>query len=308
VAGPIERAINLLPQIQTRRHIKIEQVNAGLFLILWGYFKKVVVADNCGLIADEIFGNYMNHHGLDIIIGALAFSFQIYGDFSGYSDIARGISRLMGIELMINFKLPYFASDPRDFWRRWHISLSSWLRDYLYIPLGGNRNGSFKTYRNLFIVMLLGGLWHGAAWNFVIWGAFHGCLLVFLRRFEKEPEEFHRFQKKPFPVTLALKMLLMFSLTVLGWLIFRAVSIHQLMSMLTKVSLSPSVQTLDFASKVFFFSLPLLVMQIFQYLTRDLLILTKISALVRIPAYSFMLVWILVFGAHESVRFIYFQF
>ena len=146
VAGPIERAKNLLPQFAGPRTIRVDEVNAGLYLILWGYFKKVVIADNMAVLANKIF-NTPGYEGIDLIIGVLAFSVQIYGDFSGYSYIARVLAKLMGFDLMVNFRLPYFALNPSDFWERWHISLSSWLRDYLYIPLGGNRGTSFATYR-----------------------------------------------------------------------------------------------------------------------------------------------------------------
>jgi len=151
VAGPIERAQRLLPQITQARKIDLAQINAGIFLVIWGLFKKIVIADNMALIANEMFNNHQQHTGFDL---------------------------MMGFELMLNFKLPYFALSPSDFWNRWHISLSTWLRDYLYIPLGGNRNGQIATLRNLAITMLLGGLWHGAAWNFVLWGAFHGAILI----------------------------------------------------------------------------------------------------------------------------------
>ncbi|HEY1038532.1 MAG TPA: MBOAT family O-acyltransferase, partial [Bacteroidia bacterium] len=182
VAGPIERATHLLPQISKPRSINADQVNAGLFLIVWGFFKKVVIADNLARISDQVFSHpQWDFSGIDLWLGVFAFMFQIYCDFSGYSDIGRGISKLMGFELLMNFKLPYFSKDPSEFWQRWHISLSGWLRDYLYIPLGGNKNGKLKTYRNLMITMILGGLWHGAAWTFVLWGFYHGALLVIYR-------------------------------------------------------------------------------------------------------------------------------
>jgi D-alanyl-lipoteichoic acid acyltransferase DltB (MBOAT superfamily) len=308
VAGPIERAANLLPQVERPRRIRLEQVNTGLFLVLWGYFKKVVVADNAGLIADQVFNNYTDHTGLAVLIGVLAFSVQIYGDFSGYSDIARGISRLMGFELMVNFRLPYFALNPSDFWQRWHISLSSWLRDYLYIPLGGNRRGSFNTYRNLSITMLLGGLWHGAAWNFVIWGAFHGLILVAYRRFERVDMHADPWSGQYSHLAVRGKMLLMFGLTLLGWLIFRSTSVEQIAYMLSHISLAPSGQSLRLLAKLIFFALPLALVQLYQYRTRDLLILTKLPIVARVLLYSFMLTWIFVFGVRESIEFIYFQF
>ena len=175
VAGPIERPGHLFPQFMKPRSITWERWREGMWLIFWGLFKKVVVADNVATIVKAVFGPYdgsapshlVPHDGLRLLIGVYAFAFQIYGDFSGYSDIARGTARLMGFNIMLNFNLPYFATSPSDFWQRWHISLSTWLRDYLYIPLGGNRHGEKKTYRNLSLTMLLGGLWHGAAWTFL---------------------------------------------------------------------------------------------------------------------------------------------
>ena len=308
VAGPIERATTLIPQIISPRYVKLEQINAGIYLIIWGYFKKIVIADNMANIANSVFKDYTQYQGLDILIGILAFTIQIYGDFSGYSDIARGLSKLMGFELMVNFKLPYFALNPSDFWLRWHISLSTWLRDYLYIPLGGNRQGVFNTYRNLFLTMLLGGLWHGAAWNFVIWGAFHGLILIIYRIFDREPEHLDPWcGKYPYPRVLA-KMLLMFILTNIGWVIFRSSSIHQIYYMLAKVGFSISDQTLVWGYDLLFFCLPLFLIQIFQYVTRDLLIVTKFKPIIRVPIYSFLIIWICVFGVRESGEFIYFQF
>ncbi|MEC4985962.1 MAG: MBOAT family O-acyltransferase, partial [Oscillatoria sp. PMC 1076.18] len=246
VAGPIERAENFLPQVTHPRKLNLAQINAGLFLILWGYFKKVVIADNIGLIANAVFNDYTDYQGIDVIIGILAFTVQIYGDFSGYSDIARGISKLMGFELMVNFKLPFFALNPSDFWARWHISLSTWLRDYLYIPLGGNRQGTFNTYRNLGITMLLGGLWHGAAWNFVIWGAYHGLILIIYRIVSRKREHLDPWSGKySYPYILA-KMLLMFILANLGWVIFRCVSLEQMGYILTHIGLSWSENTPNF--------------------------------------------------------------
>ena len=251
VAGPIERASNLLPQFAKPRHISTEQISTGLYLILWGFFKKMVVGDHAGLIADQIFNNYTNYDGVDLLIGVVAFSIQIYGDFSGYSDIARGISRLMGFELMVNFRLPYFALNPTDFWQRWHISLSSWLRDYLYIPLGGNKHGSFNTYRNLFLTMLLGGLWHGAAWNFVIWGAFHGTILILYRLFERKPMYRDPWNGDNSYVIVVAKMFLMFTLTLVGWLIFRSHSVEQIVYMITHISPAHIRKLKDFPVTIF---------------------------------------------------------
>src|ERR1700688_3586720 len=173
VAGPIERANHLLPQVQVKRTFSYTQAVEGSKLILWGMFKKVVIADKLAWIADSIFDDYYTHNAFTLIIGTLAFSFQIYADFSGYSDIAIGTARLFGIELLSNFKFPYFSRDIAEFWRRWHISLTTWFRDYLYIPLGGSKKGKFITVRNVFIIFLVSGFWHGASWNFIVWGGIH---------------------------------------------------------------------------------------------------------------------------------------
>ncbi|MBL8820402.1 MAG: MBOAT family protein, partial [Planctomyces sp.] len=177
VAGPIERASHLIPQFKVSRSLSLEAFYQGVFQIGWGLFKKVVIADNVSGVADVLFASE-SPGGLDVILGVIAFSIQVYADFSGYSDIACGLARCMGFDLMANFRQPFFATNPSDFWRRWHISLSTWLRDYLYIPLGGNRSGNTRTNLNLMITMILGGLWHGAAWTFVAWGTYHGLLLV----------------------------------------------------------------------------------------------------------------------------------
>ncbi|MDD1776874.1 MAG: MBOAT family protein [Candidatus Helarchaeota archaeon] len=179
LAGPITRGGPLLSGLRDNQQIHWNRFLEGASLVFWGYFKKVVIADSLALIVDSRFAHPEAHTSLSLLIGVLFYSFQIYCDFSGYSDIAIGIGRILGLDFGINFDRPYFSSSFSEFWRRWHISLSSWLRDYLYIPLGGNRYGRFNTYRNLGVTMLLGGLWHGAQWNFVIWGALHGLFLVF---------------------------------------------------------------------------------------------------------------------------------
>ena len=178
VAGPIERASALLPQIERRRTFDYDLAVSGLRLILWGMFKKVVVADTCAFYVDDIFANHQDHSGPTLALGGIYFAFQIYGDFSGYSDIAIGTARLFGIRLMTNFQMPYFSRDIAEFWRRWHISLSTWFRDYLYIPLGGSRNGKWNSVRNTFLIFLISGFWHGANWTFVLWGFIHALLFL----------------------------------------------------------------------------------------------------------------------------------
>ena len=207
----------------------------------------------------------------------------------------------MGFDLIVNFKLPYFADSPSDFWRRWHISLSSWLRDYLYVPLGGNRSGQLKTLRNLTLTMVLGGLWHGAAWNFVLWGTYHGALLVVYRQFGGDPG-------RPRVVPVPLRILFMFLLTLLGWVFFRATSIEQIVTMLSSISLASSSQTASVAYRLLFFAAPLAAVEIWQCATNDLLIVTKTNAWFRVLAYTFLLVWIFIFGVREPAEFLYFQF
>ena len=184
VAGPIERATNLLPQITSPRTFTYEQGRDGMRLILWGMFKKVVVADSCAPYVDMCFDNPAAFSGSTLILGAILFSFQIYGDFSGYSDIAIGTAKLFGFELMTNFKFPYFSRDIDEFWRRWHISLSTWFRDYLYIPLGGSRVSKPKAIRNVFVIFLISGFWHGANWTFIVWGGIHALLFIPLFQFK----------------------------------------------------------------------------------------------------------------------------
>jgi alginate O-acetyltransferase complex protein AlgI len=244
VAGPIERASEMVPQIQAPRHFKREQWAQGLWLVLYGLFKKVVIADNLAVIVNSAFGPAAiggdDRTGALCLLGVYAFAYQIYCDFSGYTDVARGIAKLLGFELMLNFNLPYLARNPSDFWRRWHISLSTWLRDYLYIPLGGSRGGGrWRTYRNLFLTMLLGGLWHGAAWTFVLWGAFHGVALIVHRWLFLEDRTGAVRRADPAQrsgVGHALAVVGMFHLTCLGWLLFRAGSLAQVGHFLSEIA------------------------------------------------------------------------
>jgi D-alanyl-lipoteichoic acid acyltransferase DltB (MBOAT superfamily) len=233
VAGPIARAANLLPQVTRPRSIRYEQVLEGSWLMLWGFFKKMVVADNLAILVDSVFDSALPVKGGLCLLAVYAFAFQIYCDFSGYTDIARGIGKLMGFELALNFNLPYLARNPSEFWHRWHISLSTWLRDYLYIPLGGSRCGTVRTYANLLITMLLGGLWHGAAWTFVFWGAYHGALLMLHRYMFGEKTKDERAHAGI--LTSVLSRLLTFHLVCLGWLFFRARTIGQAASFLRSI-------------------------------------------------------------------------
>lgn len=229
VAGPIERATQLLPQFYVKRQFDYVKAVDGMRQILWGLFKKIVVADNCAVAVNEIFANYLNQSGSTLLLGAILFTFQIYGDFSGYSDMAIGTARLFGINLMRNFNYPYFSRDIAEFWRRWHISLTTWFRDYIYIPLGGSRGTKWQSFRNTMVIFLVSGLWHGANWTFIIWGAYHALLfapLLLLGRNRKytgvvaENTAFPSFRE-------SIQMVTTFALAVIGWIIFRAENIRQ---------------------------------------------------------------------------------
>ena len=223
VAGPIERAKHLLPQISIPRELTKENVITGMNLVLLGFFKKVAISDSLSPIVESIFSSPGDMSSGQLLTGIYAFSLQIYGDFSGYTDIARGIALILGFRIMENFNAPYLSRNITEFWRKWHISLSTWLRDYLYIPLGGNRNGKLATYRNLMITMFLGGLWHGAAWTFVAWGVLHGAYLSLHRMFLKG-----RNPDLPWTNSVAgwtvniIKVFLTFHLVTLTWIFFRA--------------------------------------------------------------------------------------
>ena len=222
VAGPIMRPKTLLPQVASRRRFNLQQFYEGVYLIFWGLVEKVVVADNLAIVVNDLFGRWEALDGGLALLAVYAFAFQIYGDFSGYTDMARGVAKCLGFELPLNFNLPYFATSPRDFWNRWHISLSQWLRDYLYIPLGGSRGGSLLTYRNVMLTMILGGLWHGARWTFVCWGLYQGLLLVLHRLAAPWLERIQPADPIDRACWTGLRIIVTFHLVCLGWLIFRA--------------------------------------------------------------------------------------
>lgn len=234
VAGPIERATHLLPQFQTKRNFEYESAAQGMRLILWGLFKKMVVADSCAVLVNQIFGSYEQQSGIVLILGAVLFSFQIYGDFSGYSDIAIGTARLFGIRLMRNFNVPYFSRDIAEFWRRWHISLTTWFRDYVYIPLGGSRIGRLTTIRNTLIIFLVSGFWHGANWTFIFWGLYHALLFVPLVLLNLN----RRYLTETVGLKSAAELLRMgatFILVSLGWIFFRSLNIEDAFRYLSRI-------------------------------------------------------------------------
>lgn len=307
VAGPIERARRLLPQFELDRpKVGRAEIGSGLYLIFIGLFKKVVLADAVAPVVEKAFSNAGTAGWIQLLIGIYAFSLQIYGDFSGYSSIARGSARILGIDLVVNFNQPYLSKNITQFWRTWHISLSTWLRDYLYIPLGGNRGSQWLTYRNLMITMLLGGLWHGAAWVFVIWGFLHGLYLSVHRWFRRDnesgPPVLPRWRDIPFVVVT-------FHLVALAWVFFRSTSLSGAVSYLDGLfSLREgSIPWDDIALTV-----PLLgaslVLDIAQRAGRSHEAILRWPAVAKGVAYSIILLGLIIFSGQPTVPFLYFQF
>ncbi|MBN2148175.1 MAG: MBOAT family protein [Anaerolineales bacterium] len=316
LAGPIDRAAKLLPQIQASRSITSDKISVGLMLILSGYFKKLVIADNLGYrVVDPVFSQLAEHAGLDILLAVLAFTFQLYADFSGYTDIARGIAYLMGFETALNFRLPYFSLNPTDFWQRWHITFSEWLRDYIFFPLRRavlrwHAKGSAVMGLLLppLATMFLSGLWHGAGWTFVLWGLYHGVLLIIYRVVEKRPIHNNPWGSGVPAVLVAARLVLFFFLTCFGWLIFRAQSVGQIGELIRAISFSLSDSSLEMLRLMIFFITPLVAVQIWQYLSGNLWVLAKVRLPVRVLVYGVMILWIIVFTVRETQEFIYVQF
>lgn len=309
VAGPIERATNLLPQFHTRRVFDYSFAAEGLRQILWGLFKKVVIADNCALIVNQVFENHNEMGPVDLIFGAIFFSFQIYGDFSGYSDMAIGTSKLFGFKLMQNFAFPYFSRDISEFWRRWHISLSTWFRDYLYIPLGGSQGGKWMTLRNMFIIFIVSGLWHGANWTFVIWGALNALYMVPLIVFNfNRYHTAHIPKKQLFPnIYQLLNILLTFALTCFAFIFFRSTNIKSAWDFISGIFILDGWKypTLDLKMLPF-----VIFMFIFEWINREKsfgLSVSGLPVIIRWSLYLLILLIIIIFG-RSSDTFIYFQF
>lgn len=237
VAGPIERATNLLPQFYIKRNFDYSKAVDGMRQILWGLFKKIVIADNCAQYANIIFNNSSEYSGSTLVLGAIFFTFQIYGDFSGYSDIAIGTSRLFGFNLKQNFAFPYFSRDIAEFWRRWHISLSTWFRDYLYIPLGGSRGGTWNKIRNVFIIFLVSGFWHGANWTFIFWGALNALYFLPIFLTKKNRNNLDTVAQGKFLPNIKESFFILrtFFLTVFAWIFFRAENISHAYNFILKI-------------------------------------------------------------------------
>ena len=307
IAGPIQRPSHLLPQVQKPRRFDPDKFFDGCLLILTGLFRKCVIADNCALLANAYFENRSSADLVGTMIGVYAFAWQIYGDFSGYSDIARGTAQLMGFHFMVNFRQPYLATSLQDFWRRWHISLSSWLRDYLYFPLGGNRLGEGRTYANLMTTMLLGGLWHGANWTFVVWGGIHGGWLALERLLQSTKLRFFTEKSKGFSVWLQRAFI--FHIVCFSWIFFRARSFQDAFAILG--NLGHFVWIPEYGTAILFLSCPVLMM-----LLLDLRLERKDEEYfgASAPEYHRVAVGLalvmlcVLFAAGQANAFIYFQF
>ena len=315
VAGPIERATNLLPQFYKKREFNYAKAVDGMRQILWGLFKKIVIADNCALYANEIFNNSSDYTGSTLFMGAIFFAFQIYGDFSGYSDIAIGTSRLFGFKLKQNFAFPYFSRDIAEFWRRWHISLSTWFRDYLYIPLGGSRGGKWNKIRNVFIIFIISGFWHGANWTFIIWGALNALFFLPLLLTNKNRNNLEVVaQGKVLPSLKELfSILFTFSLTVFAWVFFRAENLSHAVQYILDVFKNPGsflLVSVYMKHKVILLLLFLFVLVEWfgregQYAIAHIGI--KWKRPFRYALYYVIIISIIWFGGKEQ-QFIYFQF
>lgn len=325
VAGPIERAEHFLPQMAKETSFNWQRISSGIQLALWGLFKKVVIADQLALYVDAVYGNLIDHNSTTYLIATYFFALQIYCDFSGYTDIARGSARILGYDLVGNFKFPYWSRDPTEFWRRWHISLSQWLRDYVYIPLGGNREGHLKTYRNLMLTMLLGGLWHGANWNYVVWGGLHGVFLSIYRWLkERERSWFpERFVKKIRSLLKSSELaeekynygnfiypILTFHLVCLGWIFFRVRHTSDALRLIKGLILGP--YSMPFADHLVINAL----FGLLIYSVEASQIFLKISlenirtwpTPIRWSIWYTLIYLIILFGVDGESQFIYFQF
>ncbi len=309
IAGPIERASRLLPQIESIRRPSSVEFSSGFRLVLWGIFKKVVIADRLARVVDFVYASGTEPTGPEIWLATYAFAFQIYCDFSGYTDVARGVARMLGFDLMVNFRLPYLARNPAEFWRRWHISLSTWLRDYLYISLGGNRRGTFATYRNLMITMLLGGLWHGANWTFLLWGAFHGGLLVGHRALSSTLYRVAPASDIGAWLWAWSSRLLVFHLVCIGWLIFRADSVAHATTLLVRgfTSVSPGAAA-QWWMPLCILLLPLMAYQYWQTRLDELEPIESAAGVIRYLVPSMFLFAIILLGEDFGAPFLYFQF
>ncbi len=316
VAGPIERATSLLPQIQKPRHFSAATATTGMRQMLWGLFKKMIVADSCGLIVDRIWTDIPEHHGFALLLAMVLFAFQIYADFSGYSDIAIGCARLFGIKLTTNFKVPYFSRSIREFWRRWHVTLMNWFTEYVYFPLGGSRKGKARTVLNTIIVFALSGLWHGANWTFVLWGLYNALLFIPLIITGKGRYKDTVAHGRHWPSLKELGLMLVtFALSALGLSLFRAPSLHDFITFITTM-LSPSILQVGFGHEIRLALAYCALMMLVEWLTRErrfgldfgdspsgILRYRWVRWMIYVTLYAYI---VIMSGLHSN--FIYFQF
>jgi D-alanyl-lipoteichoic acid acyltransferase DltB (MBOAT superfamily) len=312
-AGPIERAKNIFPQLEARRAFNASEFEKGCWLLFWGLFKKVFVADNLAVLVNASFDHTATITAPTLYLSVIAYAFQIYCDFSSYTDMARGSAKLFGLQLIENFNFPYVSTNPREFWRRWHISLSSWLRDYIYIPLGGSRGGPGLTYRNILFTMTLCGLWHGAAWNFFLWGVYQGLLLIL-----------YDWHSSRFVVRWGnvVSTIVMFHFTLFGWLLFRANRVEVLDGMPRDESLQQIAEVLgsvirgmpldagfwQLLGNSMFFIIPLLAVEALMISAQTKYLFQKLPPYQTVPIRAALLFLIVVYGVQAGERFIYFQF
>jgi len=317
VAGPIERPQNVIHQFYEKHEFNYDDVVKGLKKIAWGIFKKVVVADRLSLYVNAVYNNHTHHSGPTLILATIFFAFQIYCDFSGYSDIAIGTARVMGFKLMTNFNRPYFAQSISEFWKRWHISLSTWFKDYLYIPLGGNRVNNLRKYFNLFITFLISGLWHGASWTYVIWGGLNGVYLIIPQLFYSRAKKIgNAFKKMGLSVTLQVfNIILTFLLICVGWVFFRAESFSTGIDILSKIFSDHgklfinSHNILDMIYAVSFLLILLVVETFEEYkLFNGFSLFNNSNIFIRRITYITLIISVLMFGVFDNSQFIYFQF
>lgn len=307
VAGPIERATNLLPQFHRKHQFDWERLASGLKIMIWGYFMKLVVADRLSMYVDATYNNIEMHNGTTLLISTIFFAFQIYCDFAGYSNIAIGAARIMGFDLMTNFRRPYFSTNIGEFWHRWHISLSTWFRDYVYIPLGGNRVGVARNYFNIFITFVVSGIWHGANWTFVIWGGLHG-----LYNTSQKFLGIDKIRFKKFTALKATLILVNFILVLLAWVFFRANTTADAFAILVKIFTNPGIPFKESVTTYIYGLFALVILMIKEiseeYFPESNLFFESKKPLVAAFASSLVIVIILSIGVFDGGQFIYFQF
>ena len=306
LAGPIQRSYNLIPQLKEKHEVLYDNVIVGLKMMLWGYFMKLCVADRLGTYVDSIFNNLPQHNGTSILLASLFYTIQIYGDFAGYSLVALGCARTMGFKLPDNFRRPYFSLSFKEFWKRWHIGLSSWFGDYLYIPLGGNRVKYYRYLTNIMIVFLVSGLWHGAAWTFVFWGALHGALLALeaiLKKYYGQINYQQRWKR-------GVKTLFVLFVVNIAWVFFRARTIGDAFFALQKMFSDPTIPYIS-PMAMLFGTVSMVILFVKDYVDEynsNINLLNSNNKLVSILTASLLAVYIMLFGVMDSSQFIYFQF